>query len=75
MAKAFLVVIQTLVLSCILSELTQHLYEDHWCCKIRSDIKVPSKATDVPASMMRNKETEIFFWEKLQIPYIDFDSI
>lgn len=44
MAKAFLFVIQTLVLSCILSELTQRLYEDHWCCKTRSDIKVPSKA-------------------------------
>jgi hypothetical protein len=74
MEKAFLVVIQTLVLSCILSELTQHLYEDHWCCKIRSDIKVPSKATDVPASVMRNKEIEKKM-EKLQIPYIDFDSI
>jgi hypothetical protein len=50
MAKAFLVVVQTLVLSCILSELTQRLYEDHWCCKTRSDIKVPSKSTDVQAS-------------------------
>lgn len=58
MAKAFLVVVQTLVVYCILSELTQHLYEDRWCCKMRSDIKVPSKATDVPASVMKNKERE-----------------
>ena len=67
MAKAFLVVIQTLVLSCILSELTQRLYEDHWCCKIRSNtIKryiCASKRDEEQGNRKKNGEvTDTIYW-------------